>query len=152
PRHAAFYLAPYRLDMGVLAQGGTLEEALAWEPERGSRLLAVSRETGEAAAEVAVGERYSLHTINAWEAGEHLIVDVLELDRPVYDQYRVLPEIFTDVAPGRPVRLVVDLESGRLVERVEIAYDKAPDFPALDPRRYGRRADDVWMLGISATG
>jgi carotenoid cleavage dioxygenase-like enzyme len=155
PRHAAFYLAPYRLDMEVLGQGGTLEEALAWEPERGSRLLAVSRETGEAVAEVAVGERYSLHTINAWEngpGGNHLVVDVLELDRPVYDQYRVLPEIFTDVAPGRPVRLVIDLGSGRLVERVEIAYDRAPDFPAIDPRRYGRRADDVWMLGISATG
>ncbi|HZF10656.1 MAG TPA: carotenoid oxygenase family protein [Thermoanaerobaculia bacterium] len=152
PRHAAFYLAPYRLDMGVLATGGTLEDALAWEPEKGSRLLAVSRDTGEAVAEVAAGERYSLHTVNAWEEGTHLVVDVLELDRPVYDQYRVLPEVFPDVSPGRPVRLVLDLESGTLVDRVEIAYAKAPDFPAVDPRRYGQRADDVWMLGISATG
>jgi all-trans-8'-apo-beta-carotenal 15,15'-oxygenase len=152
PRHTAFYLAPYRLDMAVLAAGGTLEEALAWEPEKGSHLLAVSRESGEAVAEVAVGERYSLHTINAWEEGTHLVIDVLELERPVYDQYRVLPEVFTDVAPGRPVRLVIDLATGELVERLEIAYDKAPDFPAVDPRRYGERADDVWMLGISAAG
>src|SRR5262249_51857152 len=50
PRHAAFYLAPFWLDMAVLARGGTLDDALAWEPERGSRLLAVSRESGEAVA------------------------------------------------------------------------------------------------------
>ncbi|MEA2693752.1 MAG: hypothetical protein QOJ16_3139 [Acidobacteriota bacterium] len=152
PRHAAFYLAPYRLDMGVLAGGGTLDEALAWEPERGSRLLVVSRETGEAVAEVPLGERYSLHAINAWEDGDRLVVDALELDRPVYDQYRVIPDLFADVAPGRPVRLTIDLTAGRLAGREEIAYDRAPDFPAIDPRLWGQRADDVWMLGISATG
>jgi len=155
PRHVAFYLSPYRLDMGVLAGGGTLDDALAWEPERGSRLLVVSRETGGAVAEVPLGERYSLHAINAWEEGDRFVVDALELDRPVYDQYRVVPDLFTGVAPGRPVRLTVDLTpgaSGTLVGREEIAYDRAPDFPALDPRRFGQRADDVWMLGISATG
>jgi all-trans-8'-apo-beta-carotenal 15,15'-oxygenase len=155
PRHAAFYLSPYRLDMGVLATGGTLDDALAWEPERGSRLLVVSRETGEAVAEVPLGERYSLHAINAWEGAEdndRFVVDALELDRPVYDQYRVVPELFTSVGPGRPVRLTVDLAAGTLVSREEIAYDRAPDFPAIDPRLFGRRADDLWMLGISAAG
>jgi carotenoid cleavage dioxygenase-like enzyme len=152
PRHAAFYLSPYRLDMGVLASGGTLDDALAWEPERGSRLLVVSRETGEAVAEVPLGERYSLHAINAWEDGDRFVVDALELDRPVYDQYRIVPDLFTSVAPGRPVRLTVDLAAGVLTGREEIAYDRAPDFPAIDPRLFGQRADDLWMLGISATG
>jgi carotenoid cleavage dioxygenase-like enzyme len=105
-------------------------------------------------AEVPLGERYSLHAINAWEDGDgdRLVIDALELDRPVYDQYRVVPDLFTGVAPGRPVRLTIDLTAGRLAGREEIAYDRAPDFPAIDPRLFGRRADDVWMLGISATG
>ena len=98
-----------------------------------------------------VGERYCLHTINAFEVGDRLVVDLLELDRPVYDQYR-LPDLFEDVAEGRPVRLVVDLARGALVERREIAYRRAPDFAAIDPRRAGRPYEDFWMLGISATG
>jgi carotenoid cleavage dioxygenase-like enzyme len=111
----------------------------------------VRREDGEPVASVPVGSRYVLHGINAYEEGDRLIVDVLELDRPVYDQYDV-PNLFPDVARGRPVRLVVDLETGVLVDRLEIAYDKAPDFPAIDPDFAGRPYEHFWMLGISKTG
>src|SRR5262249_14790998 len=157
PRYAVFYLAPYLLDMESLAgDGRTLMGSLSWVPELGSRLLVVSRESGEAVAEVPLGDRYSLHTINGFEEGSRLIVDVVELDRPVYDQYQEIPDLFTDVGPGRPVRLVLDLDlhpgRGALVERREIAYDRAPDFPAIDPRRFGRAYDDLWLLGISAQG
>lgn len=150
-RHAVFHLGPYHLDMEAFARGGAVLDALRWEPERGTRLRIVSRETGEEVASVPVGERYCLHTINAFEVGDRLVVDLLELDRPVYDQYR-LPALFEDVAEGRPVRLVVDLARGALAERREIPYRRAPDFAAIDPRRAGRPYEDFWMLGISATG
>jgi all-trans-8'-apo-beta-carotenal 15,15'-oxygenase len=156
-RHAVFYVSPLRLDMTLLAGGGrTLMEALSWEPERGSRLMVVERESGKAVASIPIGGRYSLHGINSFESsderGERLVVDVVELDRPVYDQYETLPDLFTDVARGRPVRFVLDLERGEVVERREIAYDLAPDFPAIDPRLFGRAYDDLWMLGIAQTG
>ncbi len=150
-RHAIFYVSPYVLDMASLAAGGTLLGSLRWQPERGSRMIVARREDGELIASLPVGGRYVLHGINAFEEGERLIVDVLELDRPVYDQYNV-PDLFPDVAPGRPVRLVIDLPTGALVERREIAYDKAPDFPAIDPALVGRAYDDFWMLGISKAG
>ena len=153
-RHVAFFLAPYRLDMEALRDGRTLLDSLRWEPERGSRLLIARRDDGVGVASVAVGERYVLHGINAFEDpadANRLIVDVLELDRPIYDQYYV-PDLFPDVAPGRPVRLIVDLRTGALVDRVEIAYDRAPDFPAIDPELAGRPYQDFWMLGISHTG
>jgi len=153
-RHVAFFLGPYRLDMDSLREGHTLLDSLRWEPERGSHLLVARRDDGGAVATVPVGERYVLHGINAFEDpanGDHLIVDVLELDRPVYDQYNV-PDLFPDVAPGRPVRLTVDLKTGTLVDRQEIAYDRAPDFPAIDPELAGRPYEDFWMLGISRTG
>jgi carotenoid cleavage dioxygenase-like enzyme len=151
-RHVAFYLAPYRLDMAALAQEGkTLMESLRWEPKKGSRLLVVRCEDAEPLASIPLGSRYVLHGINAYEEGDRLIVDVLELDRPVYDQYDV-PDLFPDVAPGRPVRLVVDLAAGALLDRREIAYDRAPDFPAIDPELAGRPYEHFWMLGISKTG
>jgi all-trans-8'-apo-beta-carotenal 15,15'-oxygenase len=152
PRHLIFYLAPYLLDMKALAAGSTLMQSLSWEPERGSRLLIADRETGEAVATIPVGDRYSLHTIHAHEAGGRLVVDVVELERPIYDQYEVVPDLFTDVGPGGPVRFVLDVEKGALVERIEMRYRLAPDFPAVDPRRFGKPYDRLWLLGISQTG
>jgi all-trans-8'-apo-beta-carotenal 15,15'-oxygenase len=153
-RHVIFHVGPYLVDMSRLASGGTLMDALRWEPERGSRLLVVRREDGETVASVPVGNRYVLHGINAFEAfedGDRLTVDAVELDRPVYDQYG-LDDLFSDVGPGRPVRFEIDLPAGVLLATREIAYDLAPDFPAIDPRRVGRPYEDLWMLGISKTG
>jgi carotenoid cleavage dioxygenase len=153
PRHAVFYLAPYVLDMErLLREGSTLMESLVWRPELGARLLVADRQTGEEVASVPVGDRYSLHTINAFEEGDLLVVDVVELDRPVYDQYEVVPDLFTSVSPGRPVRLTVDLRRGQLVSRRELAATRAPDFPAIDPQRSGMPTEDVWILDISAAG
>ncbi len=153
PRHAVFHVSPFLLDMASLgSQGRTVMEALSWQPERGSRLLVVERESGRKVAEVPIGRRYSLHTINAFEEGGNLVVDLVELDRPVYDQYQVIPDLFTDVQPGRPVRFAIDLEKGERVAQSEIAYDKSPDFPAIDPRKAGRPTEELWMLGISAAG
>jgi carotenoid cleavage dioxygenase-like enzyme len=150
-RYAIFHLGPYLLDMASLAGGGTLLDGLRWEPEWGSRLLIVRREDGEPVASVPVGNRYVLHGINAFDEGDRLTVDVVELDRPVYDQYQ-LDALFTDVGPGRPVRFVIDLPSGKLLATREIAYDLAPDFPAIDPDLLGRPYDDLWMLGIGKAG
>lgn len=150
---AVFYLSPYLLDMQSLARDGrTLMDSLRWEPERGSRLLVVSRETGEQRALLHVGSRHCLHLINCFERDGRLNVDVLELERPIYDQYQQVPDLFTDVCEGRPVRFVVDVENGELIKTEEIDYCLAPDFPAVDPSLLTRPYKDFWMLGISATG
>ena len=152
PRHILFHLGPYVLDIASLSGGKTLMESLRWEPERGTRLLAIDRETGEAVTSLPIGQGYSLHTINAWEDGGRLIVDVVELERPVYDQYEPVPDMFTTVGPGGPVRYVVDLEKNEIVERKALSYRAAPDFPAIDPRHFGKPYEDLWMLGISHAG
>src|ERR1043166_3953419 len=151
--YAVFYLSPYLLDMrAFVGEGRTLMDSLRWEPERGSRLLIVARETGEPRALVHVGSRYCLHFINCFEEGGRLHVDVLELDRPVYDQYQVVPDLFTNVCEGRPVRFVVDVENAELIKTDSIDYRLAPDFPAINPALATARYRDFWMLGISATG
>ena len=152
-RYAVFYLSPYLLDVGaMMREGKTVMETLSWEPERGSRLLVVDRKTGERVASVPLGGRYCLHLIGCFEREGRLVVDVVELDRPVYDQYQVLPELFTEVAPGRPARFELDLETWQLVGQRELPYDRAPDFPAIDPRLATGPYRHFWMLGISATG
>src|SRR5207245_9841739 len=46
PRHAVFYLSPHLLDVAALRAGRTTLGALYWQPDRGSRLLLVARESG----------------------------------------------------------------------------------------------------------
>ena len=160
PRFAVFYVNPYLLDMAPLMSGGaTVLDCLSWRPELGSSLLVVARATGEEVARVPVGEGYCLHHVNAYEEGDRLVVDVLELEEPVYPDYRPIPDLFVDVAPAHPVRYVVDLAGSigvgggpGLAERRAAPYRLAADFPAIDPTRAGRPVDRFWMLAISATG
>jgi len=152
-RYVVFYLSPYILNMESLTRDGrTLMEALNWEPELGSYLLIVSRETGEQVAKISLSHRYCLHLINCFEKDDRLTVDVLELDHPIYDQYQVVPDLFTDVCEGQPARFVIDLNGRELVKTAAIDYLLAPDFPSIAPRQFTRPYRDFWMLGISATG
>lgn len=152
-RHAIFQVSPYILDMAaLLREGATIIDALIWQPELGSRLFVVSRENGELAAEIPVGHGYCLHLVNAFEQDDALIVDLVEYERPIYDQYQVIPDLFTDVSTAAPVRLTLDLPGQRVVNRRTLDYRSAPDFPSHDAALTGRPYEDFWMLGISATG
>ena len=152
-RFAVFYVAPYLVDVGALLEGGRpLTDCLSWEPERGSRLLILERQTGEVAAEVPIGEGYCLHFVGCFEEGDHLVVDVVELEEPVYPDYQPLAEIFREVRPGGPRRRVVDVAAGRLIEERPIPFDLACDFPSMAPHATGGPYDDFWMLAISRTG
>jgi all-trans-8'-apo-beta-carotenal 15,15'-oxygenase len=150
PTYAVFYLAPYLLDMGALAEGKTVFESLSWRPEVGSVLRLVERETGRDAASVELPEGYCLHLIGAFEADDELVVDVLELDRPVYDQY-LLPDLFHEARMAQPVRYRIDPSTGSLRDRQTLPYQEMCDFPAIDPRRAGTDYGDFWVLGINGS-
>ncbi len=150
PRYAVLYLSPYVLDMSALADGETLMGSLSWQPELGSELLVVDRASGDKALALDIGCRYCLHLIGAFEAGDLLMVDVVELEQPVYDQYSV-PDLFPDVRRAQPVRYVVDMEAGKAVGKIGLEYRSMCDFPHIDPRLAMRDYRDFWLLGISAS-
>jgi carotenoid cleavage dioxygenase-like enzyme len=101
---------------------------------------------------VDVDPRYCLHLINCFETANTITVDVLEMDKPIYYEYQPIPDMFSTAPPCRPVRYVIDLESRSIRDRIEMAYDLCPDFPAIDAHRSGGGYDDFWMLGIGAYG
>ena len=151
--YLVFYVSPYLLDIHSLThEHRSLMDSLQWRPELGSQLQIFSREKAELVASVPLPGRYCLHLINCFEEDRRLIVDVIELERPVYDQYQPLPDLFADVAAGGPVRLVVNLETKGLVSRHEVDYRLAPDFPSVDPTLATRPYIEFWMLGVSNTG
>jgi all-trans-8'-apo-beta-carotenal 15,15'-oxygenase len=152
-RFIVVYVSPLVLRMEALLQeGATVMDALSWRPELGSVVLVASRETGEAVAHVPVGNHYCLHMVNAFERNGRLVVDIVDYDKPLYPEYQVIPNLFSDTFHGRPMRLTLDLEAQAVVDRVEVAYDHSPDFPAHDPALTGFPYDRFWMLGISRSG
>jgi all-trans-8'-apo-beta-carotenal 15,15'-oxygenase len=150
--YAVFYLSPYVLDMGkIMSDGQSIIDALTWQPERGSRLLIVSCETGEEVASIPIGQNYCLHLINAFEEDGNLIIDMIELDQPVYDQYQIIPDLFSDVREAHALRMKVSLSQCEITEHHKLSYRKMCDFPAIDGRKARLRCEDFWVLGISNT-
>ena len=151
--HIVIYVSPLVLRMDALLQeGATVMDALSWQPELGSQLIVASRETGEEVARVDVGGHYCLHMVNAFERDGQLIVDVVDYDKPLYPEYQVIPNLFSDSFRGRPMRLTVDVQAQAVKERFDIAYANSPDFPAHDMELTGLPYDHFWMLGISSSG
>ncbi len=147
-----FYLSPYVLDStGLTERGLPTIDSLSWEPERGSQLLILDRCSGKEVARIPIAGRYCLHTINAFEFDSKLILDLIEFDRPMYDQYQLL-DLFDDAPFGQPVRYEIELSSFSVLGKKSIPYRCAPDFPVVDLRFDSQAYDHLWMLGISATG
>jgi len=51
----------------------------------------------------------------AWTAGGLLTLDVLLLDAPVYAEYMPVPELYSAVPRGRPVRYTISLAGRKIV-------------------------------------
>jgi len=153
-RHVVFFLSPLIMDFGRFVRDRvSVMDALSWEPEKGSRILVVPRDPKAGAPfEVQAGEGHCLHLINCYEKEHELVVDILELDRPVYDAYQLMPELFVCAPRCSPVRYIVDLETKQLVDRQAMTYDLCSDFPSIDARLLGASYRDFWLLSISASG
>lgn len=151
---AVFYLSPLTLDFSrFLGERLSVMESLLWEPEKGSRILLLPRHSDSGAAfEVEAGRGYCLHLINSFEEGGQIVVDILELEAPAYPEYQPVPDLFSTVAPCRPVRLLIDRKAKTLVKRTGMKYGLSPDFPTTFKRLAGKPYSDFWMLGISASG
>jgi all-trans-8'-apo-beta-carotenal 15,15'-oxygenase len=152
-RHVVFFLNPLMIDVARLLSGTSLIDAFSWKPETRARIFIAPRGGGkDAAFSIEVSAGCCLHQINTFEDGDELVVDVLEMDAPIYPQYQPIPDLFSSAPLGRPVRYRVDLRSRTVIGRTAMPYDRTPDFPSVDPRLSGARYDEFWMLGISAAG
>jgi len=152
--HTVFYLSPLLMDFESFAgKGLSVMESLRWVPEEGTQILVVPRwgENGKA-FEIEIGSGHCLHLINCSREGRQLTMDVLEMDSPVYPEYQPIPDLYSSVCPCQPVRYLIDLDAGGLMERTTLNYRLASDFPTVDTRLISQSYQEFWMLGISATG
>ncbi len=152
--YAVFFLSPLELDFARFwGDGLSVMEALSWRPEKESCILGVPRVNCDLPPfRIPRESGHCLHLINAFQENERLYLDLIEFQNPIYPEYQPVPDFYQTIDLGRPIRYVIDVRQGTLLECLPMQYDRAPDFPSVDSRIVGRPYKDFWMLGISTSG
>ena len=122
-------------------------DMLEWEPDRGTRILVVDRDTGELVAAPDLEPAFCFHHANAYvDADGTVVLDIVEYpDADIVDAMALSALAsggFPDVHDGRLVRYRIDLESETASERS--LYDGGMEFPRIFPGRTGRRHRHVF--------
>jgi beta,beta-carotene 9',10'-dioxygenase len=154
PRYALLLENPLVVNPIKLALGGrAFIHNYVWKPELGVRIHAFDRKTGALARTWVADPFFVFHTINAFEDGDDLVIDLcahedasiielLELDR-----LRAGAD-HSDLA-ARPVRLTLRASSGRAQSR-ELA-DVDLELPRINYRRFNGKPYR-YAYGGSASG
>ncbi len=97
PRYAVLIEPPFVTDpMRFLLPGkGGFIDKFRWKPERGTRFLAFERESGDLAVERRVKPFFFFHTVNAFESGEEVVVDLV-----AYDDASIVSNLFMGAVEG----------------------------------------------------
>lgn len=140
-RHLVLVETPLRID--ILRAVSPFREGffdlLEWEPDRNTRLYVVDRETGETVTDARTTPFFTFHTINAFDDGEAVVVDLIAFEDD--DIIRGLSfdvletEGFDGVPPGRFVRLRLGRDGTVSASRL---YDGGLELPTVLPDRQTR--------------
>jgi carotenoid cleavage dioxygenase-like enzyme len=120
---------PVLINMAAVADG--LPFPYRWDPDYQARLgLLPLFGTGEAIEWYDIDPCYVFHTLNAYDHGENVVIDLIRHDR-------VFAEQLNGPADASPVleRWTIDRTAG--VVKREILDDRAQEFPRHDERRTG---------------
>ncbi len=90
-------------------------DMLQWQPDRGTRLLVVDRETGALVADPTVDPAFTFHHVNAYCDGETVVLDLIEFpDGDIVDSMSLDAldgEGFPEVPDAHLVRYRIDCHS-----------------------------------------
>ncbi|GAA3147835.1 carotenoid oxygenase family protein [Nonomuraea salmonea] len=126
-RFVVIYDLPVTFSMPHAEKGSPLP--VAWNEDHGARLGLLSRATGEVRW-FEVAPCWVFHTLNAYEEGDEVVVDVFRYPKRFLDSRLDLG------GPPTLDRWRIDLRTGRVSEtRLD---DRAQEFPRMDERRTGR--------------
>ncbi|XXX75658.1 carotenoid oxygenase family protein [Sorangium sp. So ce134] len=118
-----------------------------WEPSEGARLIVFPRdEPGAPARYVDLPACFVFHTMNAFDDGGSVVLDVVRYGRlPLFDLGGENPNPpITENPEGRLTRLRIDPDKGAVSETL---LDEAPaEFPIVDPRFAARPYRYGWMV------
>jgi len=157
--HVVLVETPLRIDilrsLSPFTEG--FFELLDWQPERDTTISVVSRETGEVVTETTAGPFFTFHTVNAFDDGGEVVVDLVAFEDDGIVDALALGELaergFGAIPPGRLLRL--RLSPDGTVDCRQL-YDGGMELPAI-PRQvatqpyryaYGQSTDREGANGL----
>lgn len=134
-RHLMFPVMPLT---GSLWRTLTRGRPFAWEPERGGHVGLLRRDRGIRSLRWFRTEScYVFHVLNAWEAGDSLIADVMQYDAPPLFAHADGRRPDPAATHARLVRWTLDPSAPSDCFRTEVLDDRPGEFPRIDERRSG---------------
>lgn len=134
-RHVLFPILPLAGSMTRAMIGGA---PFVWEPGLGGHLGVIRRDRGVASLRWFRAEScFVFHVLNAWDAGEKLVADVMEYESPPL--FPRADGVVTPLAPAKLVRWTLDLAAQTdFFSRARID-DLGGEFPRADDRFAGHK-------------
>ena len=126
-------------------------ENYRWEPDRGTRVTLVHRETGEIGARHVLEPFFAFHHVNAYEDGADVVVDLCAYEEPqiIQDLYLDrIHEIMRDDAQSVPLSPLKRLRLSESGARSEQLSDTAVELPRINGRCTTRAHRYVWGVGV----
>jgi carotenoid cleavage dioxygenase-like enzyme len=142
PEFVVIAACPLEIDVwGLLRPGGhdSFMDALDWRPERPTRFVVVSRDSGDVVAAPTAPAFFAFHHANAFRRGDHLVADLV-----AFEDASVVSDLsLADLQAGSVTTLAGDLrryrvplDGGRATS--ETLASGGLSLPRFDDRRRGR--------------
>lgn len=144
--HVIFTVCPLVIRPELIAATGT---AFRWEPERGTRIgIAPRRDVSREIKWLATDASYVFHTMNAYQEGSTIVLDVARYGRLGFMPSREAREEEPDGdSHPRLHRWTLDLARDEV--RSDPVDEAVAEFPRIDERRLGSRYRYGYMTGGS---
>lgn len=143
-RHWILIEQPWVIDPIEIARSGrplrALVDYFSWKPQLGTRLRIVSRRTGHLIRTAVAAPMFLFHTINAFDDGDDVVIDVTAYEDPSIVSAFFLKAMARDdvgFPPARPRRLRADLRTGRVSDSVLADVDV--ELPVIDYAQHNGR-------------
>jgi carotenoid cleavage dioxygenase len=128
-RHVVFLDLPVVYDLGL---AGKRPFPAEWRPEAGARIGVMPRDASTAPRWFDVEPSYVFHTVNAYDEGHTVVLDVVRHEQMFTDDLYGWGD-----GTGTLDRWTIDLRAGRVREqRID---GRTQEFPTVDPRVLGRQ-------------
>lgn len=147
-QYLIFVIPPVRMAvLPVLARLKSFSEALTWQPQVGTQILVIDRNTLQLVSRSETEPWYQWHFSNGCINDQgNAVIDIVRYVDFQTNQY--LKEIATGTtataAPGTLWRMLVDPRSGRVIDTFELC-DRPCEFPTVKPQTVGQPWQDTYL-------